>query len=676
MRRDARNAAKSTEKGVDMLDSSEAKIGRFRMTPVGPFEAGAFVTITFHIEIGEVGVNPGGHIKIGTPNMGWGQPLVRTPRVPPELLVNKPKEHNPWKPINTTVTLKTAGRAVLAVRAAEEALMARYESEEMNRIAREYRQWRWWITLTVERDALRPGDEIAVVYGDTAEHSHGVRVPPWYESDPDTFAALIDVEGDGEYREPIGSPVVVHLAPAPPERTVAVLPSLAVSGERLPVRMAVLDRNLCPPSAPFVGPVAWSGSGVLGDAHGQVVLPAEISAAAAGPGVGRVTVRGPDTARSNPVLITSDRDLRIFWGDLHAQSRYHQWNPAIQRGDSCNTPRELHQYARDAAMLDFVAITDGGGAFREEGWLAVQEAAVDCYEPGRYVPLKGWEYQVGKQGDKCVVYRSAEIEPPLSPQVLQAKDPTSFHSLIRFYRNRPQRVLTIPHSFMKYMDWSVTDPELDRVMEVYSTWGSYESRHDNPLNSKRRPRNQSAQHAWRSGLLLGITAAGDSHIGYPGRSIPYGDRYWCQCFKAGLCAVCAPELTREAVWDALYNRRCYGTTGVRIILQFQINGAMMGSVLEYTPSDSRLARRRIRVRVVGTDFIRRVDVLRNNAVLHREVPESDEADFAFEDVLERPPATRDWYYVRVFQADGNAAWSSPIWVGACGVTQPTPTELE
>lgn len=377
-----------------------------------------------------------------------------------------------------------------------------------------------------------------------------------------------------------------------------------------------------------------------------------------------------------PVLVGPENGLRLFWGDLHAQSRYHQWNPATRRGDSCNTPRELHQYARDAAMLDFVAITDGGGAYRAEGWQAVQEAAIEGYEPGRYVPLKGWEYQVGKQGDKCVVYRSADVEPPLAADVLEARNPTCYHSLIHFYRSHPERVLTISHSFMKYMDWTVTDPELDRVMEVYSTWGSYESRHDNSLNNKRWPKSQSAQHAWRSGLLLGITATGDSHLGYPGRSISYGDRYWCQCFKAGLCAVYAPELTREAVWDALYERRCYGTTGVRIVLKFEIDGVAMGSVLEYPLDDARLARRRIRVRVVGTDFIRRVDILKNNGILHREEPENDETEFVFEDRLNDLPRTRDCYYVRVFQADGNAAWSSPIWVGPHGVDTATPTCLE
>ncbi len=41
-----------------------------------------------------------------------------------------------------------------------------------------------------------------------------------------------------------------------------------------------------------------------------------------------------------------------------------------------------------------------------------------------------------------------------------------------------------------------------------------------------------------------------------------------------------PELTREAVFDALRERRCYGTTGPRIDLSFQIDREQMGSVLE------------------------------------------------------------------------------------------------
>ncbi|MEZ4621453.1 MAG: DUF3604 domain-containing protein [Caldilineaceae bacterium] len=48
----------------------------------------------------------------------------------------------------------------------------------------------------------------------------------------------------------------------------------------------------------------------------------------------------------------------------------------------------------------------------------------------------------------------------------------------------------------------------------------------------------------------------------------------------GLTCVLAESLTRNAIFDALKNRRCYGTTGPRIDLDFSVNGYLMGSVIE------------------------------------------------------------------------------------------------
>ena len=79
---------------------------------------------------------------------------------------------------------------------------------------------------------------------------------------------------------------------------------------------------------------------------------------------------------------------------------------------------------------------------------------------------------MGEQGDKCVVYRSTEPEGYVPNWEPTDEAPTMLHWLIRLYKEHEERVLTIPHSFMKYLDWSVMDPELDRVMEIYSTWGS------------------------------------------------------------------------------------------------------------------------------------------------------------------------------------------------------------
>jgi hypothetical protein len=173
------------------------------------------------------------------------------------------------------------------------------------------------------------------------------------------------------------------------------------------------------------------------------------------------------------------------------------------------------------------------------------------------------------------------------------------------------------------------------------------------------------------GYTPGVIAAGDSHVGYPGHSLMFSDPNWCQNWRAGLAAVYAPELTREAIWDALYDRHCYGTTGERIVLRFHLNDARMGSIQEYQPDDDRLCRRDIKVTVCGTDYIRRVDIMKNNGLFHRVCPKSNKSEFTVSDELDQAPTTRDWYYVRVFQADNNAAWSSPIWVGPTGMDAPS-----
>lgn len=655
----------------------------FTMVPAGPFEAGSFTTIHFTVTIGGQGMKADGSIKITTPNMGWGKPFVTCARSWIEEYEDIEIEHNPWKPLNTTLKLETKGdaRARLDV---QEAVIEKKHAELLlndSDIYNYFHNWRWWLTVKIDKADLLSGDKVRITYGDTKEHPHGIKVQPWDEKRMD-FLAIIDSNGDGKYDLLEGAPFYVDVVPGPPEKLKVAIPSLTTVDDPFPVRYSVLDRNLCPPADAWQGEVTAGDHGLNGvwirtfDAIQRVkctkLTPSGISEGIAKEkGRHHVYLVGPEKSRSNPTLTVDGEEKKIFWGDLHAQSKYHQWYPFLGYGDSHRSPKELYAYARDCSMLDFVAITDAFSPYAENaGWEEIQHAAVDCYEPDRFVSLKGWECGMNIQGDKCVIYRSAEVEGHIPKMLASEKHPTASHALSAFYREHPERVLTIPHSFMKYLDWSVLDPELDRVIEIYSSWGSYESREDNPLNTKRCPLNQSAQYVWGQGALLGVTAAGDSHLGYPGRSLPYSDRYWCQNFKAGLCAVYADSLTRENVWDSLYDRYSYGTTGARIVVKFHLNDTHMGQVLEYENGDNRLNERDINVTVVGTDLIRRVDIIKNNSVLYRHKPDADYVEFKFQDLLTEQPNCRDFYYVRVFQADNNAAWSSPIWVGEKGCSTP------
>ena len=85
------------------------------------------------------------------------------------------------------------------------------------------------------------------------------------------------------------------------------------------------------------------------------------------------------------------------------------------------------------------------------------------------------------------------------------------------------------------------------------------------------------QRALAMGWRVGFTGGGDDHSGHPGDERVRGAGQWS--YKGGLFSTQAANRTREAIWEALYERRCVATTGPRIIVEFEVAGAPMGSEL-------------------------------------------------------------------------------------------------
>jgi hypothetical protein len=73
--------------------------------------------------------------------------------------------------------------------------------------------------------------------------------------------------------------------------------------------------------------------------------------------------------------------------------------------------------------------------------------------------------------------------------------------------------------------------------------------------------------------------------------------------RNGITAVYAAELTREALWEALAARRCYATSGERILLQVEVDGHLMGEEYETDGEPC------IKLAVEGTAAIEQVDLL-------------------------------------------------------------------
>jgi hypothetical protein len=225
--------------------------------------------------------------------------------------------------------------------------------------------------------------------------------------------------------------------------------------------------------------------------------------------------------------------------------------------------------------------------------------------------------------------------------------------------------LTIPHHPGKFphpIYWFPHNDEIDRNIEIYSGHGlseAYDPR--GPLSFERSQFTgvsksvhgpQYVQDAWMQGLKLSTIASTDDHRAHPAQP------------HYGRAAVAATGLTRDEIFDGLYHRRTYGTTGVKILLDFSINGEPMGGTVNVAGSP------KLEIEAHGTDTIEFVQVLRYSKsdgaflVIHTLFPEGPDFTWSQTDTTY---AEDSIYYVRLRQVRlvrtrVAMAWSSPIWV--------------
>ena len=112
--------------------------------------------------------------------------------------------------------------------------------------------------------------------------------------------------------------------------------------------------------------------------------------------------------------------------------------------------------------------------------------------------------------------------------------------------------VVIAHVGGRYADLKYAhDGRLERAVEVHSTWGTFEwLLHD----------------AFEKGYRVGVVCHSDDHKGRPGATRPGASTFGA---IGGLTCYFMPELTRDALFEALRRRRHYGTTGTRMFLDLR-----------------------------------------------------------------------------------------------------------
>jgi len=483
--------------------------------------------------------------------------------------------------------------------------------------------------------ALRPGDKVILHFG--ARTSLGLRIQDF--AGRAEFFTVVDARGD-ESRKRLAKQPVLKVTGNSPKAVKLVVQGVAALGRKTLATVSVRDA-LGNPACDYEGVLE------LREANARGARPLAAKLRKRDGGVKRVTlppVKSPGiryyaasdksrglAAKSNPVRIGGfDGGYRVYFGDIHVHSALSDGYGAVE---------DFFDWCRSEA-LDFAALSEHAEPNRchqwpwtNARWRAFKDLMRERYIPNRFVPLLGFEWTSTLFGHRNVYYRTDD------GPLLASCDPRCDTPEKLWSRLAGTRALIIPHHPVEAeFKWdNHRNDELERLVEVFSHWG----------NSEEGP--SSVQYALNAGRKLGITGGSDNHLGRPACA---NKDY--RTARFGLTAVFAPRLTREAVFDGLWQRRCYATSGPRILLHFTANGVLMGGTL---PRNDRAD---IHIGAAGTAPLRKVEVIRNGEVILDHSAGGWVAELDFRDAP--PKAAESYYYVRITQEDGEMAWSSPVWL--------------
>jgi len=428
---------------------------------------------------------------------------------------------------------------------------------------------------------LEPRDTFTITLGDRSGGSRGHRIQTW-STDRLMFPLYLDLDGSGLFLTPEWPGLEV--AGGEPHSVTAVAPSVVAAGEGFELSVRTEDRYSNRATGAIPGyEVLLNGEPFETIEAGGEAITRMTGLTIGEPGVYRFALTSDDgsiTGLSNPVWVRENPSRRIFWGETHVHTDF---------AEGQGSPARLFRYGRDDARLDFLSHSEHDVYMDDFEWKTLQDLTRASTEDGRMVAFLGYEWTVSRDqgGHHNVLFRRPDRR---RVGIQRASRLPELYRLLA-EENEPEDVLIIPHAHQA-ADWTQTDPDLERLVEMYSMHGSFEWFGNFYL---------------RNGFRVGFIGGSDDHRARPGYAtgVPQGPLMQL----GGLAAVVAPEKSVDGIFDAMRSLSAYATSGQRIILDAAVNEAGMGTRQE--AADKRV----ITCRVMGTSPIDHIDVVKNGDVV-------------------------------------------------------------
>lgn len=349
---------------------------------------------------------------------------------------------------------------------------------------------------------------------------------------------------------------------------------------------------------------------------------------------------GCEPGEATQVIFTEkfELDWNLYFGQLHAHTDI---------SDGAGSVEEAFQYASQADGLDFFAVTDhsdsfdnaGAGAIGKDGarisadWAAGKQAAASVTGED-FVGLFGFEMTWPE--DKKLGHISTFNTPGW-----QTRDQEDFENVPTALENYYKVLTAVPGSVSQF-----NHP--DDIHGDFERFDHYSPKYDAAVS-----------------LLEVAGEDGVVDCGYYDRALDEGwhvaptnnqnnhDGQWGDASEART-VVLAKSLTEEALYAAMKDRRVYATQDSDLAIFYELNGAVMGSILpksekaEITvflsdPTDESIGS--VEVVADGGEAIVRQWVETPTKMLELSVP-----------------GGYSYYYLRVTQPDGDVAVTAPVWM--------------
>lgn len=383
------------------------------------------------------------------------------------------------------------------------------------------------------------------------------------------------------------------------------------------------------------------------------------------------------------------KTYRLVWGDVHRHTDISNCRTGF---DGCAV--EHYRYALDLAGLDFLGTsdhTDIGKIYSPYEWWHTQRLVDVFHAPGAFASLYAYEREqpfpwghrnvvFSRRGGPVVyinraTYRASPWQAALP--VAAGIQPILPRELWDILRRHGQPCAIVSHTGATGMgtDWTRyeqgIDPLHENVVEIFQgARVSYEGPGlPQPTVGLRQGENYTPhklagdEHPKPPGAITDFDAGFPKAPGYNNgvyqKALAVGHKLGVFASSDHISThtsfggVYVEEFTREGILAGLNARRTCAATD-KIFVELSCGDRPMGAVFEMRGQPE------LRLRVEGTAPVRRVTVVRNEQDHHVLEPGARSVQAVWQDAAPLPGENR--YYLRIEQADGNMAWSSPLWI--------------